>query len=116
VATNVGSWRFIIGQWILFVIWIAVNTLHLFDVIRFDPYPFFFFNLFMSCEAAFATPIIMISQNRQNEHDRHSAEVAHRRGMEALELARLTALRSGVSPEEVLAVREHWNEPDEKAG
>src|SRR6187397_3078883 len=50
------------------------QTLALFGLIRFDVYPFVFLNLFMSAEAAFATPLILMSQNRSAERDREHAQ------------------------------------------
>src|SRR5437667_12559472 len=55
VASFIGSWTFIIGQAGIMAVWVVVNSLALFGVIRFDEYPFVFLNLFMSAEAAFAT-------------------------------------------------------------
>jgi uncharacterized membrane protein len=74
VASLIGSWAFIIGQTAVMAVWIVVNTLALFGYIRFDEYPFVFLNLFMSAEAAFATPLILMSQNRSAERDREHAE------------------------------------------
>src|SRR5947207_11240990 len=74
VATFIGSWAFIIGQTGVMTVWILVNTLALFGFIRFDEYPFVFLNLFMSAEAAFATPLILMSQNRSADRDREHAE------------------------------------------
>jgi uncharacterized membrane protein len=74
VAAFIGSWTFIIGQTVVMAVWIVVNTLALFGVIRFDEYPFVFLNLFMSAEAAFATPLILMSQNRSAERDREHAQ------------------------------------------
>jgi uncharacterized membrane protein len=74
VAAFIGSWAFIIGQTGVMVVWVLVNTIALFGVIRFDEYPFVFLNLFMSAEAAFATPLILMSQNRSAERDREHAE------------------------------------------
>jgi uncharacterized membrane protein len=74
VASLIGSWAFIIGQAGIMVVWVLVNTLALFGVIRFDEYPFVFLNLFMSAEAAFATPLILMSQNRSADRDRVHAE------------------------------------------
>ena len=74
VAAFIGSWKFIIGQTAIMVVWILVNTLALFGFIRFDEYPFVFLNLFMSAEAAFATPLILMSQNRSAERDREHAQ------------------------------------------
>jgi len=74
VASLIGSWTFIIGQAGVMAVWVLVNTLALFGVIRFDEYPFVFLNLFMSAEAAFATPLILMSQNRSADRDREHAE------------------------------------------
>jgi len=74
VAAFIGSWKFIIGQTAIMVVWVLVNTLALFGFIRFDEYPFVFLNLFMSAEAAFATPLILMSQNRSAERDREHAQ------------------------------------------
>ena len=74
VAAFIGSWVFIIGQTGIMAVWILVNTLALFGFVRFDMYPFVFLNLFMSAEAAFATPLILMSQNRSAERDREHAQ------------------------------------------
>jgi uncharacterized membrane protein len=74
VAAFIGSWKFLMIQSSIFVIWVLINTLYWFNVIQFDPYPFILFNLFMSAEAAYSTPLIMMSQNRQSLRDRHKAE------------------------------------------
>src|SRR5579885_539066 len=73
VAANMGSWRFIIIQSIILAIWILVNTIQLFFK-AFDPYPFILLNLMLSFQAAYAAPFIMISQNRQAEKDRLTAQ------------------------------------------
>jgi uncharacterized membrane protein len=67
-----GSWRFIITQALLMVIWVTFNSVALF--FHFDGYPFILLNLAMSAQAAFATPLIMMSQNRQAEKDRLTAQ------------------------------------------
>src|SRR6478672_7525981 len=74
VAAFIGSWAFIMGQTGIMVVWVLVNTLALLGFIRFDIYPFVFLNLFMSAEAAFATPLILMSQNRSAERDREHAQ------------------------------------------
>lgn len=65
----VGSWKFIIIQSVALIIWIVVNFEH---IVTFDPYPFILLNLFLSFQAAFATPVILMSGNRQAEKDRKS--------------------------------------------
>lgn len=74
VAGFIGSWRFIIIQSVIFLIWVVVNTLWLFERYQWDPYPFILFNLFMSAEAAYSSPLILMSQNRQAERDREHAQ------------------------------------------
>jgi len=74
VAGFIGSWQFIIIQSVIFAIWVVFNTIWLFDAYQFDPYPFILFNLFMSAEAAYASPLILMSQNRQSDRDRIQAQ------------------------------------------
>ena len=69
VAAFGGSWRFLILFAVVLVLWIAVNSVVL--IIRpFDPYPFIFLNLVLSCLAAIQAPVIMMSQIRQETRDR----------------------------------------------
>ena len=70
-AGIIGSWSFIITQTILVAIWVTINLFAF--IFRWDPYPFVLLNLLFSVQAAYAAPIIMMSQNRQNERDRHQA-------------------------------------------
>ena len=72
IATFGGSWTFIISFGVVLVLWIITNTLILGNK-AFDPYPFVFLNLVLSCLAAIQAPIIMMSQNRQSEKDRLTA-------------------------------------------
>lgn len=74
VAAFIGSWLFIIIQSVIFAVWVVVNTLLLLQPYQFDPYPFILFNLFMSAEAAYSSPLILMSQNRQAERDRIQAQ------------------------------------------
>lgn len=69
VARFGGSWAFIISFFLILTAWIAYNTIapHRDE---FDPYPFILMNLVLSCIAALQAPIIMMSQNRQEEKDR----------------------------------------------
>ena len=71
-AQIIGSWRFIIIQSVLLAIWIALNVTA--QVYRWDPYPFILLNLAMSFQAAYAAPILMMSQNRQAEKDHLQAK------------------------------------------
>jgi uncharacterized membrane protein len=76
VAKTVGSWRFIIIQSVILGIWIILNLIAI--VGHWDPYPFILLNLVLSFQAAYAAPIIMMSQNRQSEIDRRHAEHDYR--------------------------------------
>jgi uncharacterized membrane protein len=68
VAAAMGSWRFIIIQSAIVAAWIALNLVAILR--HFDPYPFILLNLLFSTQAAYAAPIIMMSQNRQAAKDR----------------------------------------------
>jgi len=72
VAATMGSWTFIITQSFLLMFWIALNVTAY--VQQWDPYPFILLNLALSFQAAYAAPFIMMSQNRQQDIDRKSAE------------------------------------------
>ncbi len=73
VATFGGSWTFILSFGAFLVCWILVNVI-LFSDKGFDPYPFILLNLILSCIAALQAPVIMMSQNRQEEKDRERAK------------------------------------------
>jgi uncharacterized membrane protein len=66
-AKFVGSWTFIIGQSIILAIWVVLNIVAW--IHHWDPYPFILLNLALSFQAAYASPIIMMSQNRQARLD-----------------------------------------------
>lgn len=72
VAMGMGSWKFIIVQSIVVFIWVTLNLLA--GIYGWDPYPFILLNLLFSTQAAYAAPIIMMSQNRQSQRDRENAE------------------------------------------
>src|SRR5947209_8252125 len=72
VAATMGSWRFIIIQSVILLVWIVLNITAY--VQQWDPYPFILLNLALSFQAAYAAPFIMMSQNRQQDIDREAAE------------------------------------------
>jgi len=81
LAKAVGSWPFIIYQSIMIIIWMTVNSYLVYmganhpDYFKsWDPYPFILLNLVLSFQAAYTGPVVMMSQNRQNEKDRLAAE------------------------------------------
>ena len=71
VAAVAGSWPFIIIQSTLLVAWVALNVTA--AIKHWDPYPFILMNLVLSLQAAYAAPVIMMSQNRQAARDRIEA-------------------------------------------
>jgi len=73
VAKFGGSWTFIISFGVFIFIWISANVYWLLNK-GFDPYPFILLNLILSCLAALQAPVIMMSQNRQEEKDRDRAK------------------------------------------
>jgi uncharacterized membrane protein len=73
IAAFGGSWTFIVTFFSLLIIWMFVNT-WLLGKYTYDPYPFILLNLILSCIAAIQAPIIMMSQNRQEQKDRQRAE------------------------------------------
>lgn len=73
VADFGGSWTFIISFVVFITIWIGSNV-YIFLNKGFDPYPFILLNLILSCVAALQAPVIMMSQNRQEEKDRNRAK------------------------------------------
>lgn len=73
ITSAVGSWRFILIQSGILVLWLIINAIAW--TLRWDPYPFILLNLVLSFQAAFTAPIIMMSQNRQSARDRLEAEL-----------------------------------------
>ena len=67
-----GSWPFIIGQTVVVAAWVTVNVVAW--TRHWDPYPFILLNLLFSTQAAYAAPVLMMSQNRQAERDRFQAK------------------------------------------
>jgi len=101
VAEFGGSWTFIIVFTIMMIVWIGLNSWVLFFQ-PFDPYPYIFLNLVLSCIAALQAPIIMMSQNRQEAKDRIRAEKDYHINLKAeLEIQELKA-----SVKTILAVQQ----------
>ena len=73
VASGMGSWRFIIIQTTILMLWAVLNSVGWWSW-KWDLYPFIAMNLLLSCQAAYAAPVIMMSQNRQAEKDRLTAQ------------------------------------------
>jgi len=91
IASVVGGWPFIITQSFVLAAWIISNVylvLH-YKSKAFDPYPFILLNLVLSFQAAYTGPIVMMSQNRQNEKDRFSAQSDYECNLKAEEEIRV---------------------------
>jgi uncharacterized membrane protein len=79
IARYLGTAKFLVIQTVLVVIWITINVVA--ATVRWDPYPFILLNLSFSTQAAYAAPLILLAQNRQDERDR--AQVAEDRRVAA---------------------------------
>lgn len=100
VAKGMGSWRFIIIQTVFVIIWMGLNMVAFFK--HWDAYPFILLNLLFSTQAAYAAPIIMMAQNRQNERDRIQAQDDYNTNKEAkLEIEALAAKLNSIEVEKL---------------
>ena len=73
IARFLGTGRFLVGQSVVVAVWITINVVAV--QARWDPYPFILLNLAFSTQAAYAAPLILLAQNRQDDRDRAQAEV-----------------------------------------
>ena len=81
-VTNVmGSWKFIVIQTMLILVWVGINLLAYLS--QWDPYPFILLNLLFSIQSAYAAPIIMMAHNRQSARDRIQADDDYNTNLEA---------------------------------
>jgi uncharacterized membrane protein len=71
-ARFLGTGRYLVGQSVFVLVWIALNAAGF--AWRWDPYPFILLNLAFSTQAAYAAPLILLAQNRQDDRDRASIE------------------------------------------
>ncbi len=81
VAKGMGSWKFIIIQTLFVILWMGLNLVGY--IYHWDAYPFILLNLVFSTQAAYAAPIIMMSQNRQSERDRVQAQADYQTNIDA---------------------------------
>jgi uncharacterized membrane protein len=72
IARTLGTARFLVAQTVIVIIWISVNAAA--AALRWDPYPFILLNLAFSTQAAYAAPLILLAQNRQDARDRAQAD------------------------------------------
>ncbi len=83
VAAGMGSWKFIIIQTLIVAAWMTCNVIGI--LYHWDPFPFILLNLLFSTQAAYAAPIIMMSQNRQSDRDRVQAQADYETNLRAKE-------------------------------
>src|SRR2546421_1413963 len=82
VAAFGGSWKFIIIFGTIIFVWMAINSIQLL-IKPFDPFPFIFLNLVLSCVASIQAPVIMMSQNRQQAKDQLRSENDYKTNLKA---------------------------------
>jgi uncharacterized membrane protein len=87
ITSRLGSWKFIITQSIILLLWVLLNVTMWIN--HWDPYPFILMNLVLSLQAAYAAPVIMMSQNRAAERDRLEARIDYSVNQKAEEEIRI---------------------------
>jgi uncharacterized membrane protein len=97
-----GTPRYIIGQTIIVIVWIALNSVAI--VAHWDPYPFILLNLAFSTQAAYAAPLILLAQTRQAARDKALGEKleVHREDVERLATERAAKLKAETDKLEAL--------------
>jgi len=114
VANGMGSWRFIIWQTIIVAVWMILNVMAI--VGHWDPYPYILLNLVFSTQAAYAAPIIMMAQNRQNERDRAQADADFKTNCEAkLEIEQLLKKLNSIEIDKLDKILEILEKSSKKA-
>ena len=82
-----GTPQYIIGQTIVVIVWIVLNSVAV--ISRWDPYPFILLNLAFSTQAAYAAPLILLAETRQTDRDKHHSElIEHHHERQATSAAR----------------------------
>lgn len=112
VANGMGSWAFIGTQAGLLILWILVNSIRFF--FHFDPPPFILLNLILSFQASFAAPVIMMSQNRQAEKDRLTAQNDYQTDMKGEEEIRHIMEHLDHQDTLILQVVQHLEQQNER--
>src|SRR5215217_7293891 len=117
VASTMGSWRFIIVMSTVLAAWIALNIIAWVE--HWDPYPFILLNLALSFQAAYAAPVIMMSQNRQEAKYRLRAQKDYETDLKAeAHIERCHLLLEGIHAnlEEVLELQRRQQALLEQSG
>lgn len=118
VAATVGSWPFIIIQSVILLVWMVLNIVAW--IHHWDPYPFILLNLALSFQAAYASPIIMMSQNRaakladrRNQLDLQINMLAEQESTETLHMLKLLCEHAGIRiDDKTVTVLEQSTRPD----
>ena len=114
VAKGMGSWKFIIIQTILVILWMGLNLVGY--TYHWDVYPFILLNLVFSTQAAYAAPIIMMAQNRQNERDRMQAQADYKTNIVAKqEIEELALVLNRLEVEKLNKIIEMLDKMDENS-
>jgi uncharacterized membrane protein len=100
-----GTPRFIVGQTIIVIAWIAVNAVA--ASLRWDPYPFILLNLAFSTQAAYAAPLILLAQTRQADRDKAGAEASARHSEDLARAQRELLEANTALTEETRRLAEH---------
>ena len=104
IAALMGSWKFIITQSILLGVWALLNAAAW--IRHWDPYPFILMNLMLSLQAAYAAPIIMMSQNRQAARDHLEAHIDYLVNKKAEEEIRAILEHNAAQNQALMAIYE----------
>lgn len=114
VANGMGSWNFIIAQSVIVGAWIVLNVIGF--TYHWDVYPFILLNLLFSTQAAYAAPVIMMSQNRQaqkdhirDDHEAEEVDLLYQINRQQLEI--LTLLRANLCPEDAEKLAKQLSAP-----
>ena len=109
LARVIGSWKFIIGMTIFVIFWIILNVTAYLE--HWDQFPFILLNVLLSMQAAYAAPIIMMSQNRQAERDRVQAMEDYKTDVGArVEIEELRVLIKKIEAEKLDKIAEKLEE------
>jgi uncharacterized membrane protein len=114
IAAFIGSWRFLIIQTALVVIWITINTLQATGRIHIDPFPYILLNLAFSTQAAYTGPVLLLAGNRQSQKDRRTlehaaqeADKADRQNVEILQAIKSVTELTESNTETTIAILRH---------
>ena len=96
VARFFGTPQYIVGQTIVVILWVAMNTTALLNLVHFDKYPYILLNLAFSTQAAYAAPLILLAQTRHADRDKTASDKleAHRQREEKIGHERIAAVKT----------------------